>query len=440
MAGETSKPRVSTPSSGVGDIAEVLKLIAGENSTSTQTGDTGPLSAIISELAGNNSAQQTAVLQSIFQQAAGKIPGIMGNTYNATGSRAAPGQLPPQLQDLMAQVTLAAQQQLAAQSLQNSGQRIQAAQTIAGANRSAVTKEASGAQKVLQDITKLAGANGAIKSLTGGKFDPFDKLKSGVEQVAGMFSGGGSPGMAPISVNPATPLSSGGGADLSGLNIGSNLGVASGSTALDVLGSLDGTNFAALMDPSMPSAGAAVLQSPDVSNLNLGGNLEFGSTSVADAGTSLTDPDFANFSSGSSAPASTGSGTNYGSYLKLANYADNPKQVESIFDFSDGDWKDDVSDVTDAASIAAPPLSMVRPALNLMDSFDKSAWQAVSDPGGFVDGIFHGDNDFINANFGLATGGVQTLVDTGDMIGRAGETIGNAIGDVFEDIGSFFGF
>lgn len=439
MAGDTTKPRVAAPSSGIGDIAELVKLVSGETTQSTQTGDTGALSAIIAELAANNGPQQQALLESIFQQAAGKIPGIMGNTYNATGSRAAPGKLSPQLQDLMSQVTLAAQQQLASQSLQNSGQRVQAGQAIAGANRTASNVQATGATKFLQDVTKLAGANSAVKSLTGGKFDPFDKLKSGVEQVASMFSGGsGSPG---LSVSGAAPAGAGMSADLSGLNIGSNLNPGSLSVALDAASALNGTNWAAALDPTMPDfTSASAVQAPDTSGLNLGSNLEFGSTSVADPGLSLTDPDFANFSLSSDGATTSESGSNYGSYLKLAKYADNPSQVKDIFGFSDGDWKDDISDVTDAASIAAPPLGMVRPALNLVDSFDKSAGEFVTNPQGFIDGLLHGENDFVNANIQLADGVVQTVVDTGDMLGRAGETVGNAVGDVFESIGDFFGF
>lgn len=467
MAG-TEKATVPVQSGGgISEITDLVKLLTGTQTSSAQTGDTGALSSIIAELGANSPAQQQAVMQTIFQQAAGKIPGIMGNTYNATGSRAAPGQLSPQLQDLMSQVTLAAQQQMAAQSLQNSQQRIAAAQTIAGANRSAVTREATGGTKFLQDAGKLLATADVAKKLTG--FDAVAKVKSGAKSLFDMATAdSGAAGTSGMQLVSGDPGSFGAAGDLSGLNFGSMPGYEGVSslmpTGIDQLVATlggDSGSSAASLDIGGLMSSADSITSADVNAVtNWNGNTD-GST-LSNSDWDAMGDDATNFSSGSDASASSGSGTNYGSYLKAAKYIDDPKSVEDIFDFSDGDWKDDIGDVTDAGSLYWAPLGFVRPALTVLEqgvghgidiavANTESALDLWSDPDQWLKDLTTGNNKSVNSMLegteeGLqlagdfASGIGQSVVDTGDMIGRATETVGNAVGDVFESVGDFFGF
>lgn len=441
MAG-TEKTTVPQPaSSGIGEITDLVKLLTGTQTSSTQSGDTGALSSIIAELTANNPAQQQAVLQSIFQQAAGKIPGIMGNTYNATGSRGAPGQLTPQLQELMSQVTLAAQQQMAAQSLQNSQQRISAAQTIANANRSATTKEHAGGQSFLQDAAKLLATADVAKKLTG--FDAIAKTKDGVKSLIDMIAGdagGGSPGdiarlMSSVDFNSNDPTNVLTGADWASLGDSAVSGVSRPTEIALALQSLDSASpqtvdFSSLISSNDVNAVTDWNGNPDGSQLSTSDWDQLGA-------------DASNFSSGSDAAASSGSGTNYGSYLKVADYIDKPEKAKDIFDLSDGDWKDDISDVTDAGAIVLPPLAAVRPALNMVDAQHQEMANFVTDPNQWWKDVIGGDSPLVNAHVDMANGIVQSVVGTGDMLGRATETAGNAVGDlaqgIGDSVGDFFG-
>lgn len=149
--------------------------------------------------------------------------------------------------------------------------------------------------------------------------------------------------------------------------------------------------------------------------------------------------DFSNFSSdASSADASSTSGGVDINYLKLAQYVDNPKQRGDILDFSDGDWKDDVSDITDAASVFYPPAAAVRPGLNSIEADTKNQIDFFTDPGQWFQDLTSGNNPIIENNLDQIKGIGSSIKSAGDLIGNAGETIGNATNDVIEGIFSFF--
>lgn len=434
MAGTEKATVPAQAGGGISEITELVKLLTGTQSSSTQTGDTGALSSIIAELGANSPAQQQAVLQSIFQQAAGKIPGIMGNTYNATGSRVAPGQMTPQLQDLMSQVTLAAQQQMAAQSLQNSQQRIAAAQTIAGANRSAITREATGGTKFLQDAGKLLATADVAKKLTG--FDAVAKVKSGAKSLFDMATAdSGAAGTSGLQLVSGDPGSFGAASDLSGLNFGSMPGYEGVSslmpTGVDQLVATlggDSGSSAASLDIGGLMSSADSITSADVNAVtNWNGNVD-GST-LSNSDWDAMGDDATNFSSGSNASASARSGTSYGSYLKAAEYAVDADKRKNILSFNDGDWKDDIGDITEAGAIFFPPLAAVRPAIEYTDAGVSFTTDMYNDPGQAMQDVADGDR---------LTGNL--IVDSTTQGIKAGETIGNAVGDVFESIGDFFGW
>jgi hypothetical protein len=183
---------------------------------------------------------------------------------------------------------------------------------------------------------------------------------------------------------------------------------------------------------------ASLFASPssvDVASLDL-------SSSAPDVGTNADGSmkfDFSNFSSdANSAGASSTSGGTDINYLKIAQYADNPESFKNIYDFSDGDWKDDVSDITDAASVFFPPAGAVRPGLNQLDGNFKSQRSFFDNPGQWFENLMSGDDPFVNANIDLVKGVGKSIESTADMIGRAGETIGNATNDVIDQVFSWF--
>lgn len=150
------------------------------------------------------------------------------------------------------------------------------------------------------------------------------------------------------------------------------------------------------------------------------------------------DATSSNFSIGSD--SSAGSSTSIGGYLKIANYIDKPETAKDIFDLSDGDWKDDISDITDAASIYFPPAALVRPALNSIDASTQEITNFVQDPDQWFKDLIGGDDPMTNNAVNTVKGAVNAVEGTVDMVGRAAETTGNAVGDVIESIGDFFGF
>lgn len=158
----------NTQAAGLLDnIAQLLKLFGGEKRTEAASADTGPLRAILSSLQGDQTAQQTALLESIFQQAGAKIPGLQSQLVNATGTRTANnGGLAAMLQSLMQQTTLQAQQQIAAQNQRNQELQIQAASRLADSTRSATTK--SGID-IKSGAGQLAAGTALLQLLASGK-------------------------------------------------------------------------------------------------------------------------------------------------------------------------------------------------------------------------------------------------------------------------------
>ena len=115
--------KVAVPAGGVQDITALLQMLGGTavKSTSTQNpGDTAALQNVIGQLQG---ADYNALLQSIFQQASGAIPGLQAAYGRSVGARSlnnAPVQAA--LNELLKATTVAAQDNVVKQQLQNSRQ------------------------------------------------------------------------------------------------------------------------------------------------------------------------------------------------------------------------------------------------------------------------------------------------------------------------------
>jgi len=151
-------------------VGNLIKLLGGQTGTQTVTqspADIAGLQQLQQQLQG---ADYNALLQSIFQQAAGAIPGLQSAYGRAVGARTARNSATQAaLNELLKQTTVAAQEKIAQQQLQNQQIQAQAGQSIASATRGTTqtTKESSGTnlQKaaailgLLQAATKLTGSN-----------------------------------------------------------------------------------------------------------------------------------------------------------------------------------------------------------------------------------------------------------------------------------------
>lgn len=196
---------IQAPADPLAGIASILQTLGGTRTT-TSAGDTGALQSVLAQLQGQD---YTALLQGIFQQAAGQIPGLQAAYGNAVGARSGGNSaVQAALQALLQQTTLAAQQQIATQQNQNLQTQTQAASGIANATRGTTQRQGTdlgGAAKslaVLQLLSKL-GQTDTGKQVFG---DLFSGKPAANSQQA--------PAFAPASASPlamaagAAPLTS----------------------------------------------------------------------------------------------------------------------------------------------------------------------------------------------------------------------------------------
>jgi hypothetical protein len=188
-------------------LAQLLPALFGSSATqTTNPGNTQALQQLLAQLQG---ADYQGTLQSVFQQAAGQIPGMQQAFGNAVGARSGSNSsVEAALSQLMQQTAIQGQAQVANQQLQN--QQIQAnagnaiAQTTQGTTQ---TKKQDGS------MTQIAGLLGLLQAgmkLTGSQ---------DIQEMAGKFgfsggrdkaSSGGGTTSAPVPVSaPMAPMMSG---------------------------------------------------------------------------------------------------------------------------------------------------------------------------------------------------------------------------------------
>ena len=148
----------------VNNLTALLQTFGGTKTTSsTNPGETDALRATLAQLQG---ADYQAMLQSIFQQAGGQIPGIQTAMGNAIGARSGGNSaVAAALQKLLQQTTIAGQEQIAKQQLANQQTQVQAGQAIAQATRGTQTTEQKGTN-LKQGASNLAQA-AALTQLLG---------------------------------------------------------------------------------------------------------------------------------------------------------------------------------------------------------------------------------------------------------------------------------
>jgi len=406
MAGKETVP---TGSSDVGEIDALVKLLGGTTAKQTTTANTAPLDQVFQQLLASSGDNQ-ALLDSIFAQAATKIPGIMGNTYNATGSRQAPGTLSPQLAKLQADVTLAAQQQLAQQKLQQLTAAGQVAGNIAGATRAVTTKDGNSLTGLSQKLGLLLTANNLAKSAG---IDVGKKAKD----LWSDWTADPSAAVSNFSLDsPVTSMP-----DFSNLNFAS---APVSSSLLDSGGSFQDFGQS-LLSPEFTSAAASAANAANSAAVSdyTGTDWPNFSPDTGSAAASVSQTSQA--ASASQPTTSPGSSTasEAAAVLKLLDYAGNPKKRGDILDFSDGDWKDDIGDITDAASVYFPPAAMVRPALTQGEILYETLGGRSTASSQYLQGL---------------TSTVQPGADIEDAPGKIGGPIGQAVYDTTKDVGNFF--
>lgn len=453
------------PVDTLGQVNNILGLIKGlKGSTTTQTTSSNLTNEGAMGLI-NQVLQSTQGLASVAQGQ--KSAGMYNSTVNQ--------QL---INDLLTQTAskVASQQQGTTTTTKTSG-ILDKGEAGTATKIIAALQAAHQAKGLLDPLAKALGSKYGIKSLDDVGSKIADLVMGTGDAAGGVASVGGADNIGGTGFSSYTMGNTPG--DISGNDISSYIG-----NGLESLGSsIQSGTTESSVDLSSFMASDISVGSPDLTGGAGYSTYTMGSTPTDVKGNNLEDYGIdSNFSAGSNASASSGSGTNYGSYLKVADYIDKPEKRGDILDLSDGDWKDDIADVTDAAAIAYPILGLVRPALNLGAAavgdlttnlsdqtanvtkyWDKSIediTDSFSDPGqavglgltlgkNFLDfstdfvniateNALSPDNEFTNALTDTASGIVGTVVNLGDMVGRAGETVGNAVGDLVSGIGDVF--
>lgn len=188
-------------------LAQLLPALFGSSATQTTSpGNTQALQQLLSQLQG---ADYQGTLQSVFQQAAGQIPGMQQAFGNAVGARSGSNSsVEAALSQLMQQTAIQGQAQVANQQLQN--QQIQAnagnaiTQTTQGTTQ---TKKQDGSMK---QIAGLLGLMQAGMKLTGSKDIGEMAGKFGMSGGKDRASGSGGMTSAPPPINsPVAPMMSG---------------------------------------------------------------------------------------------------------------------------------------------------------------------------------------------------------------------------------------
>lgn len=202
----------------LGDLAALAATVGGTRGSQVTTTSPGDITALQQALAGLQGADYNALLQSIFQKAGAEIPGLQAATGRAVGARTYNNSAAQMaMQELLKATTLAAQEKIVAQQLQNQQAQVQAGQAIAQATKG--TTQATTEKKGL-DLGRTAAIIALMQGLGKLQGMDFSKMFAGGTGAGAMAGGISSPAAAAapaVSMAPATtaaptmaaPLSSG---------------------------------------------------------------------------------------------------------------------------------------------------------------------------------------------------------------------------------------
>lgn len=172
--------RVDTSSAGLGSIGDILTLLDGGKSKSTTTSDTSALQSILGQLQGTDYGD---VLKSTFTQAGGQIPGLTASLANSLGARTGNNSsVATALGKLLESTAIKGAGQVSQLQQNNQQMQLQAANGIAGGNKTTTTQSAgSNAAKVLAGL-QLGGKfldSSTGKSLLGKGKSALDSMFGG---------------------------------------------------------------------------------------------------------------------------------------------------------------------------------------------------------------------------------------------------------------------
>ena len=218
--------KVPPTSGGVAEVGNLLQMLGGakETSTSTQSpADIAGLQALMAQLQG---ADYNAQLQSIFQAAAGAIPGLQSAYGRAAGARTSNNTaVQAALNELLKATTVEAQGKIANQQLQNQQIQAQAGQAVAqatkGTTQTQTTKQgtnvpkAAGSLAVLEALARLSSnktVQDMVGKITGGVVGTAPATAAPVgtnvaPQAAAPIASAPAPRTAPAAAPTATPTS-----------------------------------------------------------------------------------------------------------------------------------------------------------------------------------------------------------------------------------------
>lgn len=449
MAGE----KTVAPTNGMQNILGLLQTIAGTETKTTSTANIGPLQSVMDQIAASQGTQGQQLLESIFAQAAGAVPGIMGNTFNASGSRAPSNVMAGTLQKLMADVTKQAQAQIVQQQQNAQQMQLNAATQIANATRGQRQVQKSGASDIITKGGKLLATNKLIKDLTGK-----DLVQSGVNGIKSLFTASPTAGFAAsgyngLSTEPGMPLFGGtstsnpGFSDVLSTLFGGSSPMSGETTELPVLGAAAETSplfVSSRQGSDLPADLSAFTSLASTPGGVDGLSVSFGDSAGMEAGTNAftssagfqpSTPE--GFTSDFSSGGDSGSAANdAATFLKVYGYAKDPDKRKDIFDFSDGNFADDVGDITDAVALYFPPAAAVRPFLNTTMATGESIDNFVHNPGQWLEDLFSGDEPITKTAYDTVVGTVKGVYET---VSDLGQDVIDFGGNVLEEVGDVFG-
>jgi hypothetical protein len=332
MAGEKTVPAANS-----GDLAAMLQnlLGVGTGQKSTTTQNTGALQDVLSQL---NAIDPSAQLATLFQQAQARIPQIAA-AKASSGSRSPGGTLDPQIQKLLSQITLAAQQQMSQQQLQKAEIATRAAQGVAqGSTQTVQQPQANNLQKLMQAITVAQGAGkmfGVDLGQEAGK-----KLRSAL----GITSTGLGEVPSPIGLSTGLDFGSGNGLDLGPLTGTSGVDLSIPSPSMS-FGS-DWSGFSSMPDFSSSFSFGDVSSAP---------SLNFGDVSFGSGGGGFGGFDFGSFPSGTEGAGASfsldpSSSPSIMPLFSAANYLVNPEKIGDAFELGQGNVLGDISQLAGLGS------------------------------------------------------------------------------------------
>jgi hypothetical protein len=188
------------------DIASMLQTLLGSSASVSQSTNPGDITALQTLLGQLQGADYSALLQGIFQQAAGQIPGLQQGMGNAIGARSGGNSaVQSALQQLLQQTTLAGTQAVSNAQLQNQQIQAQAGNAVAQATKNTQQKTTNKQPGILPELAGLLAVLKGAQAVTGTK---------DLEGLAGAFGFGNKatstttpPAMAPQQLNPGGGIS-----------------------------------------------------------------------------------------------------------------------------------------------------------------------------------------------------------------------------------------